>query len=123
MGFRCGGGRGDGDSDESFDEPNGEPSTWGGLACSEESGGESGDAHGDPTPSWDGRELGCALHGFADVFEMVGGASVDGYRFAFGGAERASGRHDERLPRESDSVKYFVSQSRVAAPRGYPRFG
>jgi hypothetical protein len=71
-------GSGNGDGDESFGEPDGNPSARSSLAMSQPGTGNSGDAHGDPAPSWDGGELGGALHGFADVAKMVGGASVNG---------------------------------------------
>src|SRR5277367_814603 len=111
MGFRCGCGRGNGYCDKGFDEPNGEPCARGGLPRRDEGGCERGDAHRDATPSGYGGEFRRALHGFADVFKMVCRASIDGDRFALGGAERTGGWHGKTLTQNRRSVKYFVSQS------------
>src|SRR5207247_2125441 len=44
-------------------------------------------------PAGDGGEFAGALHGFADVAEMVGGAGVNGDRRALRGAERTCNTH------------------------------
>src|SRR5271155_3151429 len=70
--------RGDCNRDKSFHEPDREPGARRRLACRDEGGRERRNAHSHAAPSGDGGKLRGALHGFANVFEMIGGASVDG---------------------------------------------
>ena len=66
-----------------------------------------GDAHGHAAPSGHGGKFGGALHGFANVAEMIGSASVDGDGFAFGRAQRA-----ERLAwKKTNKEKVILSST------------
>lgn len=106
-GFGGRSGRGDGDGYERFDKPDDKPGAHGSLARSDSGSGESGDAHGDAAPTGNGGELDGALHGFADVAKMIGGASVDGDGLARN-AECARERHREKIAGGVGPVKYFV---------------
>src|SRR5271169_2678425 len=107
--MRFGGGcwSSNGYSDKRLDKPYCQPGPRRNLSRCEKSRRKCGYAHSYSAPSRDGSELRSALHRFADVFKMVGGASVYGDRFALVRTERTSGYHMEILPQESRLVKYF----------------
>src|SRR5437588_10214328 len=84
-------GRGDGDGDESFDQPNDEPGAGRCMARRDEGRNQSSDAHGHTTPARHGGKFRSAGHGFADVAEMVGGASVNRNGLAARRAKRTRG--------------------------------
>ena len=109
--MRLGGGRRcrDGHRDKRFDEPDGKPSARRRLPRGNEGSHKRRNAHGHAAPSRNGGELRRALHGFANVFEMIGGARVYGDCFALIRAERSGGYHAHRLAQNRDSVKYFIT--------------
>ena len=80
------------------------------LAGRDTGGGQSGNAHGHAAPAGDGGKFGGALHGFADVAKMVGGASVngDGTRMT----ERRGPRSamSSMVKSREIAVKYFIAQ-------------
>ncbi len=93
MGFGGGGGRGDGHRDECLDEPNGKPALGRGLVGSGVGRDKRGQTHGYATPAGNRSEFAGALHGFADVAEMVGSTDVDGDRCGRRRAKWSWNRH------------------------------
>ena len=75
---------GNGHGDERFHQPNIQPALAASV-CREAKirRDQSGDAHGHAAPARHGGEFRGALHGFANVAKMVGGARVDGNRHAW----------------------------------------
>ena len=73
---------------------------------------DSSEAHGDTAPARNGGEFGGALHGFADIAEMIGSASVDKDGLALRRAERTRDGHRRKLAQRSEIVKYFALQSK-----------
>src|SRR5690349_14149297 len=111
MGFGSGSCSSDRDGDERFCEPDGQPGFGGMLVGSGDCGSDSGKAHGDTAPTGYRGEFRGALHGFADIAQVIGGASVDGDGGAFGGVEWGGGHDRERIGGNWRVVKYFVTQS------------
>ena len=109
MGLVCRRGRGDGHGDEGFDEPGGEPGARSGLARGDGGCGQGRKTHGDAAPAGDGGEFAGALHGFADVAEMVGGAGVNGDRRALRGAERTGDTHGLDYARVGDGCQVLCN--------------
>src|SRR5689334_23019314 len=102
------GGSGDGDGDKSFNEPNGEPGAGSGLTGGSEGRGERGDTHSHASPTGDGGKFSGTLHRFADVAEMVGGASIDRDGFAQRRPDGRRHRHESTLKETVIFVKYFT---------------
>src|SRR5437763_1829802 len=71
------------------------------------------EAHGYAPPAGDGGEFGGALHGFADVAKVVGGAGVDRDGSGFGGVKGRGSHDEERIGEPMAAVKYFVTQSKL----------
>src|SRR6267154_1568388 len=89
--------RGKGHGDEGFDQPDCQPSARRDLPGGRQCGHQRGDPHGHPAPTGHSGKFGSALHGFADVAEMIGGASVDGDGLAWRRVQRTGGRHASSL--------------------------
>src|SRR4029077_5077410 len=118
------GGRGrrcNGDGDEGFNKPHRQPCARRSLSRRNEGRDDGRKAHGHTAPAGHGREFPRALHGLADVAQMVGGASVNGDGLAVGGAKRTSTGHGGTLATSRQCVKYFVTQSQSALLAGSGR--
>ncbi len=82
-----------------FRKPHRQPCARCRLTCSQPCRGQRRHAHGYSAPTGNGSELGGALHGFADVFQVIGSTRVDGDGFGATGADWMGERHgrDDRV--------------------------
>src|ERR1700722_15122580 len=109
-GLRIGGPASDADGDECFYDPGKKPGDRRSLSGGDGRGAQGGNAHGHPTPSWNGGERCGTFHGFTNETQIVASMIVDGNRRG-GPTKRFRQGHDHSLAAPWQPVKYFVLQS------------
>jgi hypothetical protein len=104
----------DGDGEQTFSQPDSQPSESRRLAGSKPGGAESGQTQNYLSPARDGGESGGALHGVADEAQIVDGVSIGrtrGQRPSFAAkmseAVLAGLKHRTRIAGTGMRVKYF----------------